>query len=103
MSWVVYGIQSSRVLDFFQAIEIRAEDLATQHQVGELPLAGDGDKPGRLQFLKVMRQRGCRYRLAFAKIGAGERASLFADLFENLVTPRIGQRFCDAPKLLFRK
>jgi len=67
-------------LDFPQMVEIGAQDIPFQGQLGELSLAGDAYQAGSLEFLKMMRHSSRAYGLTLAQIAAGQSA-IIANLF----------------------
>src|SRR2546425_141427 len=87
-------------LNLSQMVQVGSEDIALQDQVSELSLSDDGDEPGRLQFLDVMRKSGGAYRLAPAHIGARHAAVSRANLPENLVAAWISQGLGDQMHLV---
>ena len=87
-------------LDRRQAVEIGAQHVALEHEVGELALAHDLDQAGRLQFLEVVRDSGRADPHALVQRAARHRAVAGADPFEHLIAARLRQRTRDALELL---
>ena len=86
-------------LEAGEAIEIGAEDVALEDEVGELALALNADEAGVFQFLHVMGEGGWADGLGFAEAGAGRGALPTADLSEDFVAARSGERPGDEGEL----
>ena len=82
-----------------EAIEVGAEDVALEGEVGELSLALDANKAGGFEFFHVVGEGGCADGLGFAERGAGRSALAAADLSEDLVATGSGEGFRDEGEL----
>ena len=69
----------------------------------EFALPHNRNQPRVFQFFQVMGKRGSGHRLAFPQMGAGHALASRADLLEDLVSSRIGQRLGNQPDLPFRE
>src|ERR1700733_10297708 len=79
-------------LNFPQMIQVSLPHAPIQLQRREFPLARDPDQPRRLQLLHMVRQGPRRHWLALPHRRACHRTPAVANLFEDLVPPRIRQR-----------
>lgn len=84
-------------------LQVGVQHIALQGQAGKFALAADGDQAGSLQLLHVVGQSGGADGLTFANLSAGGAVSFGADLLQNLMASRIGQRLRDPVYLLLRK
>jgi hypothetical protein len=82
-----------------EAVEVGAEDVALQNEVGEFSLALDADEAGVFQFFHVVREGGCADGLAFAEAGTRCGAVAAADLGEDFVAARGGEGLGDEGEL----
>jgi hypothetical protein len=82
-----------------EAIEIGAEDVALQGEVGELALALDADEAGVFELLHVMGESGGADGLGFAEAGAWRGALATADLGKNLVAAGCSESLGDKGEL----
>ena len=71
--------------DLRQAVEIRLQHVALQHEVGEFAFAHDLDEAGGFQLFHMVRERGGADVVAFADCAAGEASLGVADLLQYLV------------------
>jgi hypothetical protein len=71
-----------------EAVEIGAEDVALEGEVGELALPFDADETGVLEFFHVVGKGGGADGLGFAETGTGRGALAAADLGEDVVAAR---------------
>jgi len=78
-------------LDFCETVEIGLEHIALKNQVGEFAFANDFNQAGCFQFLDVMGESGGAYGMEFVEPAAGGGVLICADLFEDLIAPRLGQ------------
>src|SRR5438309_4892454 len=90
-------------LDFGEALQVGAQDVAAQADVHELARADDLHQAGRFQLLDVMRDRRGAHIVGSVQLAAGERAVAGADLLEDLIAPWFGQRASDPRKLPIRQ
>ena len=86
--------------DFREPIQVRAQDVALEDQVGALALADDLDQAGRLQLLDVMGDRRRAHAVRLVQDAAGHRARVGPDLHKEPITARFGQCTGDPRKLL---
>src|SRR5215212_6930172 len=97
MCFWIPGPRASRVprndggpSDFRQAVEIGAQHVALEHEIGELAVADDVDQARRLKLLEMVGEGGGADLLALVQRSAGHRPGLAcADRFEHLVAPRL--------------
>jgi hypothetical protein len=82
-----------------EAIEVGAEDVALQGEIGEFSLALDANEAGGFEFFHVMGEGGGADGLGFAEAGAGRSALAAADLGEDLVATGSGEGFRDEGEL----
>ena len=90
-------------LDFGETVQVGAQDVAAQAYIHELARARDFHQAGRFQLLDVMRDRRGAHVVGSLQFGARKRAIAGADLLENLVAARFGQRAGDPRKLPIRQ
>lgn len=90
-------------LYFGQAREVGVEDVTTQNELGKLSFALDFYKAGSFEFFDVVRERGGAQAMPLAKVTARHCRRAGADLGEDLVASRFGQRARYASKLLIGK
>ena len=93
------GFEIGRGLKTGEAVEVGAEDVALEGEVGELSLALDADEAGVLELLHVMGESGGADGLGFAEAGAGRGALAAADLGKDLVASGRGKGFGDEGEL----
>ena len=93
------GFEIGRGLKTGEAVEVGAEDVALEGEVGELSLALDADEAGVLELLHVMGESGGADGLGFAEAGAGRGALAAADLGKDLVASGCGKGFGDEGEL----
>jgi len=82
-----------------EAVEVGAEDVALQDEVGESSLAFDADEAGIFQLFHVVGEGGGADGLGFVQAGAGRGAVAAADFRENLVAAGCGQGARDEGEL----
>jgi hypothetical protein len=82
-----------------EAIEVGAEDVALEGEVGEFSLALDANQAGGFEFFHVMGERRRADGLGFAERGAGGGALAAADLGKDLVATGSGEGFRDEGEL----
>src|SRR3569623_489791 len=92
-----------RRLDIRQTVEIGAQYVAMQDEIGEFAVADDLDETGGLQLLDVVREGGRADVVALVQAGAGQRRVLRADALENGIALGLGQRPGDPFELAFRE
>ncbi len=90
-------------LDSGESIQVGAQDVALQNEIGEFAFTNDLDQSGGFQFFHMMRKGGGAYPVRFVKDGAGRRAFAGPDLLEYLVASRLGQGARDARELPVRQ
>ena len=91
-------------LNFGQLVEVSAQHLALQDEIGEFAFAHNLNQARGFQLFEVMRERGGAdaVRLVYAAAGH-HRVLAGAEFLQNLVPARFGQRTRDARELLFRQ
>jgi hypothetical protein len=82
-----------------EAVEVGAEDVALQDEVGEFALALDADEAGIFQLFHVVGEGGGADGLGFVEAGAGRGAVASADLGEDFVAAGCGQGAGDEREL----
>jgi hypothetical protein len=82
-----------------ETVEVGAEDIALQDEVGEFALALDADEAGIFQLFHVVGEGGGADGLGFVEAGAGRGAVAAADLGEDLVAAGCGQGTGDEREL----
>jgi hypothetical protein len=82
-----------------EAVEVGAEDVALQDEVGEFALALDADEAGVFQLFHVVGEGGGADGLGFVEAGAGRGAVASADLGEDFVAAGCGQGAGDEREL----
>ena len=76
--------------------------VAAKDHVHELAVTNDIDQAGRFQLLDMMGERRGTYIVRILQLAAGEGGVASANLFENLIAARLGQRAGDPRKLPIR-
>ena len=82
---------------------VRFEHVAPQNQPREFAGPHDFNQSCGFQFLQMVRERRCRYGLALSYLRAGDARLVRAYLLQNVVPPRVRQRFGDQLNLGFRQ
>ena len=90
---------TSGSLDAGEAVEIGAENVALQGEVGEFTLALDADEAGACEFLHVMGEGGGADGLGFAEACTRRGALAASDLGEDFITARRGESTGDEGEL----
>lgn len=89
-----------RTLDFCEAVQVSAQDVAIHHEIHELAFARGFHQAGCFEFLDVMGQR-CRADIVRFQDGTAlDRFIASADLLEDLIAPRFRQGARNPCKLL---
>jgi hypothetical protein len=82
-----------------EAVEIGAEDVALECEVGEFASPFDADETGGLKFLHVVGEGGGGNGLGFAEAGTGRGALAASDLGKDFITARRSERTGDEGEL----
>jgi hypothetical protein len=82
-----------------EAVEIGAEHVALEDEIGEFALALDTNEAGVFEFLHVVGEGRGTDGLTFAEAGAGSGALIAADLGEDLITAGRGEGAGDEGEL----
>ena len=82
-----------------ETVEVGAEDVALQNEVGEFALAFDADEAGVFQLFHVVGEGGGADGLGLVEAGAGRGALASADFGEDLVAAGCGERAGDEGEL----
>lgn len=93
------GGLAEATLETGETVEIGAEDIALEDEVGELALPFNADEAGGCKFLHVVGEGGGANGLRFRDAGAGRGALTAADLGENFIAAGCRERTGDEGKL----
>src|SRR5258708_10147495 len=85
--------------DFREPLKVGAKDLALQNKIGELDITYDLDQAGRLELFKVMRESGGAHAMELMQVCARHVRPTSANLFQDLISPRLSQSTGDTRKL----
>src|SRR5438552_16218282 len=83
---------ANTALDFCEAVEIGAQHVALEDEVGELAVADDRDQARGLELLDVMGEGGRAYLVVLMQRAAPHRRLARADLLQYLIAPRLRER-----------
>jgi hypothetical protein len=92
-------LRLGRGLKTGEAVEIGAEDVALEREVGEFALTLDTDEACVFELFHVMGEGGGADGLRFRDTGAGRGALATADLSEDLVAAGCGEGLGDEGEL----
>src|SRR5689334_21375469 len=86
---------SARTSNLRQPVQVRAQHVALELEIGELAVPDDLDQARGLELLEMVRQRRRADGLALVERAAGHRRLALADRLQHLRAPRLGQRAGD--------
>jgi Alpha/beta hydrolase of unknown function (DUF900) len=87
------------VLNLREPIQIGLQNMPLEDQIGEFPLSDDFDQPCCFQFFHVVGEGCGAHAMSFVQDGARHCFAAFADLFKDLIAPRLGKSAGDPGKL----
>jgi len=89
-------------LDFRESIQISPQNFALKNEIGEFAFPYYLDQAGRFQLFHVVGEGRCTDAVGLVEDGAGGGVFASSDLFEYLISPRLGQGTGDPRKLPIR-